>query len=535
MHYVLVVKEEAEFVDEECVEEECLDSTDGCGVSEAAMLASLYDDHEVKDELVLGPERPHRPIVAPVVRDRALGDADGGCAAGGAGAQLARCSVRLERLASHAARDHQPRGTAGCDAATPPRTDSDIEQETYVRPEKEQICDLCGESFDLKSDLIKHVAVHIHVPTSGDLGAGRPDVTGNAPALVSSAVVSGRRRSCSVRLERLQVGAERRTCRVGRRTYKLHATEPAPTPHVTTTIYQCHHCGKRFRNKSVLKKHIRIHLSLGPSSNSTRQNITSNRQEMSHKDRKPYKCSTCEYMASKIEDLQKHQLIHAGDKPYQCRYCDHRSRQRENLRTHEMIHTGNKPFKCNYCHYKCNRKVLLRIHEINHTGEKPFDCSNCDYKCNSKAKLRRHEIIHTDENPFQCSYCEYKCNQKPNLRRHERTHTGEKPFGCSNCVYKCISIATLRRHQLIHSGEKPFQCSYCEYKCRQIPNLRRHECTHTGEKSFDCSNCDYKCISKATLRRHQLIHSGEKPFQCSYCEFRCRHKGNLKRHLKRKH
>ncbi|XP_063544881.1 uncharacterized protein LOC134753049 [Cydia strobilella] len=56
------VKEEGECVDEEeCVKEECEDST-VCGVSEAAMLAGLYTDHVVKDDLVLGPERPHRPI-----------------------------------------------------------------------------------------------------------------------------------------------------------------------------------------------------------------------------------------------------------------------------------------------------------------------------------------------------------------------------------------------------------------------------------------------------------------------------------------
>ncbi|XP_061727375.1 uncharacterized protein LOC133532636 [Cydia pomonella] len=65
------VKEEAEFMDEEeRVKEECSDSDDGCGVSEAAMLAGLYAEHEVKDELVLGPERPHRPTVGLVVRER---------------------------------------------------------------------------------------------------------------------------------------------------------------------------------------------------------------------------------------------------------------------------------------------------------------------------------------------------------------------------------------------------------------------------------------------------------------------------------
>ncbi|XP_063630730.1 zinc finger protein 808-like [Cydia splendana] len=186
------VKEEAEFVDEEaCVKEECEDSTDGCGVSGAAMLAGLYDDHEVKDELVLGPERPHQPVV---------------------------------------------------------------------------------------------------------------NLVGNTPTLVSSAVVSGRRRSCSVRLERLLVDAERRTCRVGRRTYKLHATNPAPTPHVTTAIYKCHHCGKRLRNNS------------------------------------------CDYQSNLKAHLQRHLMIHTGEKPHKCRYCDYRSRQRENLRTHESIHTVKRPY-----------------------------------------------------------------------------------------------------------------------------------------------------------------------------------------------
>ncbi|XP_061726955.1 uncharacterized protein LOC133532357 isoform X2 [Cydia pomonella] len=161
--------------EEERVKEECSDSDDGCGVSEAAMLAGLYAEHEVKDELVLGPERPHRPTVGLVVRGgRALDVAEGGRAAAGArgaGARLARdCSVRLERLASRAARAPQPAAAA----------DSAGEHQSYGTPEKEETCDICGESFDLESDLIKHVAVHIHVPTSAEQGAGRPDVTGNA-------------------------------------------------------------------------------------------------------------------------------------------------------------------------------------------------------------------------------------------------------------------------------------------------------------------------------------------------------------------
>ncbi|XP_063630753.1 zinc finger protein 354C-like [Cydia splendana] len=226
----VLVKEEAEFTEEECVKEECEDSRE-CGVSEAAMLAGLYDDHEVKDELVLGPERPHRPIVAMELRGRAVD------AHGTRGTQLVRdCSVRLERLPTHAHR----------------------------------------------------------------LGAHHPDTAHTVteskytPDLVSSALVSGRRRSCSVRLERLLVDAERRTCRVGRRTYKLHATEPAPTPHVTSTIYQCHQCSKRFRNKGLLKAYLQSHLKM-------------------HNDKKPFKCNYCDHRTRHIGSLRAHELIHTGE------------------------------------------------------------------------------------------------------------------------------------------------------------------------------------------------------------------------------
>ncbi|XP_063544915.1 zinc finger protein 845-like [Cydia strobilella] len=554
-----VVKEEAECVDEEeCVKEECSDSRDGCGMSEAAMLAGLYDEHVVKDELVLGPERPHRPTVALVVRSmlifsltcRALGDAGGG---GGGGAQRAReCSVRLERLASHAgaARDHRPRGTAPSDTATPPHTDSDNEQEIY-RPnyDKEPVCDLCGERFDLKSDLIKHVAVHIHVPTSADLGAGRPGVSGNAPA-----VVSGRRRSCAVRLERVLLDAARRSCRVGRRTYKLHThthtAEPAHTRNLTiaTASYQCHHCGKRFRNKSVLVKHIRAHLPLGASSNSTRENDALEHQqsqqtlhkdkkyfltvlrkpEMTHRGAKPFKCRYCDYRS--CNNLRRHEMIHTGENPFKCNYCDYKCKQKAHLRIHEMIHIGENPFKCKNCDYKCKQKAHLRFHEMIHTGENPFKCKNCDYKCNRKGSLRTHEMIHTGEKPFKCKNCDYKCKQKAHLRVHEMIHTGEKRFKCKNCDYKCKQKAHLRVHEMIHTGEKRFKCNYCDYKCNRKGSLRRHERIHTGEKPFKCNYCDYKCRQKENLRTHEMIHTGEKPFKCNYCDYKCRHKENLQTH-----
>ncbi|XP_063630738.1 gastrula zinc finger protein XlCGF57.1-like [Cydia splendana] len=433
-----LIKEEAEFMDEEVrVKEECEDSTDGCGVSEAAMLAGLYDEHVVKDELVLGPERPHRPTVAPVVR---------------------------------------------------------------------------------------------------------------APTLVSSAVVSGRRRSCSVRLERLLVDAERRTCRVGRRTYKLHATEPAPTPHVTTTIYQCHHCGKRFRSKSVLKKHVHTH---SPLHNSTvgdyglephqmlhgdkklykKAHMIIHRLRMTHTDEKPFRCTYCAYKCKRKAQLRNHLMTHTEEKPFRCSHCAYKCIRKADLQAHLITHTDKKPLSCSHCSYKCKRKAQLQSHLMTHTGEKPFRCSYCTYKCKRKAQLQFHLMTHTDEKPFSCSHCDHKCRQKTDLQFHLKTHTDEKPFSCSHCSYKCRRKGELQSHLMTHTDEKHFSCSRCSYKGKRKRELQSHLLTHTDKKPFSCCHCSYKGKRKSYLQRHMMTHTDEKPFSCSHCGYKCRSKVDLQTHL----
>ncbi|XP_061729418.1 uncharacterized protein LOC133534323 [Cydia pomonella] len=122
----VIVKEEAEFADEECVKEECEGGIDKCGVSEAAMLAGLYADHEVKDEVVLGPERPHRPDVALVVRTPAVVSSAMASSGG-----LGSCSVRLERLLPAAAR-RGGRGARRADTPAPAHNEQVGFEETYT-------------------------------------------------------------------------------------------------------------------------------------------------------------------------------------------------------------------------------------------------------------------------------------------------------------------------------------------------------------------------------------------------------------------
>ncbi|XP_063369909.1 zinc finger protein 354A-like [Cydia amplana] len=68
--------------------------------------------------------------------------------------------------------------------------------------------------------------------------------------------------------------------------------------------YGCEHCGERFINKSILRKHI-------------------------------------QYTDSS-----------SGPKTFACNY---KCNQKSSLKTYQRIHTGEKPYKCSHCDYKCNR------------------------------------------------------------------------------------------------------------------------------------------------------------------------------------
>ncbi|XP_048000804.1 zinc finger protein 343-like isoform X2 [Leguminivora glycinivorella] len=107
---------------EACAEEEREREDSARGVSAAAARAGLYTGHEVKDELVLGPEEWHRPQVLPLPV----------CSDGGrAREQLAMtCSVVLERL----------RGDA-----------------TAHSRDKPYVCEHCDKHFINTSALKKHM------------------------------------------------------------------------------------------------------------------------------------------------------------------------------------------------------------------------------------------------------------------------------------------------------------------------------------------------------------------------------------------
>ncbi|XP_048001822.1 uncharacterized protein LOC125238531 [Leguminivora glycinivorella] len=209
-------------------------------VSEAAMLAGLYTDHDVKDELVLGAECPYRPDVTLVVYDRI-------------GHTIRDCSVTLERI-PHIDVLAKRQGTTSSD------TESDTDKFTFRgefhTEEKEPLCDICGERHSVKSDLVKHVIDHIHRPPSMEQEGG---AQGNA--FVGQCQQEQERVLCRkyaiqdrVRLERLR----NQEALAANDTQHTHTEVDAEDIHtrVDNGKPTCDLCGDSFALKSDLKNHI---------------------------------------------------------------------------------------------------------------------------------------------------------------------------------------------------------------------------------------------------------------------------------------
>ncbi|XP_044154420.1 oocyte zinc finger protein XlCOF7.1-like [Bufo gargarizans] len=166
---------------------------------------------------------------------------------------------------------------------------------------------------------------------------------------------------------------------------------------------------------------------------------------------KSFPCPECGKHFRYKWHLNKHLRIHRGDKPYPCYECGICFKEKFNLANHLKIHTGEKPFLCSQCGKRFSTKSNLLEHFRVHTGEKPFPCSECGKCFKNKSHLVEHQRIHTGEKPFPCSECGKGFTSKSRLLKHLRVHTGEKPFSCPECSKSFTQKAHLIRHQKSHN------------------------------------------------------------------------------------
>ncbi|XP_073963961.1 uncharacterized protein isoform X5 [Choristoneura fumiferana] len=249
-----------------------------CGVSEAALAEGLYAGHEVKGEIVIGPELIEQQDIAFSMQSTL-------------------------RKAEEDACEVKPAGEAG-PATESTRAQSDLNTREHTHTgKKPHNCDICHKQFTKRIQLTNHKRIHTGGKHSCDICSKRFTLRSNLTVHVRS-----------------HTGETPFSCGVcGKQfTQKPNLIKHARI-HTGEKPYSCDICKKRFTEKSTLTSHIRIHMG-----------------------EKPHSCDICSKRFTLRSHLTVHVRSHTGETPFSCGVCGKQFAQKPNLIKHARIHTDKK-------------------------------------------------------------------------------------------------------------------------------------------------------------------------------------------------
>jgi hypothetical protein len=167
---------------------------------------------------------------------------------------------------------------------------------------------------------------------------------------------------------------------------------------MTERRFFCEPCGKGYKKKSHLERHVRVHTG-----------------------ERPFQCSQCEKRFAVRSILKQHVRTHTGEKPYCCMVCQQRFPQKSGLMTHTMLHTG-KPFKCDRCEkaFVSNHKLVQ--HVKSHGIHRKYICATCSTEFFTEGALLQHKQTHGRKSPYLCMMCRKSFQQEKHLKSHLDQH-----------------------------------------------------------------------------------------------------------------
>lgn len=239
----------------------------------------------------------------------------------------------------------------------------------------------------------------------------------------------------------------------------------------------CVHCGARFKEKSMWKKHIR------------------------NGDCTVYiACDLCEEKFKNMQAFNDHALaVHAGS-------FDHDSQSKC---------VDGRPTDCPVCGKKnATYQNLIKHLKILHGEEKPHFCKHCDAKFELTAELDNHIfVVHSDMT--------LGVHTEPDMSL-VKEEAEEYHYSCTECSAIFETVDAWTDHQVAEHNQVAHHCDQCEKKFLRPSELAEHKNTHLRVKYYPCSVCSNSYSTPQKLSEHvQQIHPGVGPTASTDSEFYC--------------
>ena len=300
--------------------------------------------------------------------------------------------------------------------------------------------------------------------------------------------------------------------------------------HLNLREFQCTECDKAFNTKPDLKEHQKIHASERIADSQDGEDEEGNTDPF-----KKHKCEYCGKGFRKKNNMTRHVKSHLNLREFQCTECGKAFNAKPDLKSHQKIHDSKRTHDCRFCGKLFSRKSNMDRHVKSHLNLREFQCTECSKAFNSKPDLVAHQKLHTAKREGDidwlmghiCRYCGKTFIKKCNLTRHLKSHLNLREFQCAECGKAFNTKPDLKGHQKLHAakraentpGGKPYECEICGKIFIKHYNWSRHTTCHLVARKFTCAICDKTFKSKPSFREHTTIHKA-KIYTCKHCRKR---------------
>ncbi|GAB0092598.1 hypothetical protein DMENIID0001_076050 [Sergentomyia squamirostris] len=319
----------------------------------------------------------------------------------------------------------------------------------------------------------------------------------------------------------------------------------------------CAYCEKPFKNKESMKRHEREHTGEKPfecsvCSKKFLEKSKMMKHKQGHKNEDARKAAnTCAQCGKGFRHkfiLDRHVLIHREDKPEECQVCFKRFKHRPGLLNHMAVHT--KPFVCDICNKGFSQDRSLKAHSLRHL-KKNVNCCYCDRTFITKNEHKIHMDKHHQglpamavAGPVSCTLCNEMFLNMELLKDHVTQHPSVKPYECEQCSKRYFEKGALLKHfRAAHLGMKPpkpefkkiaYTCGECGKPFGDKRSHRMHVASHSEVRPYPCSICGKAFKRRDALNSHyRTLHNEMRVLHpCQICGTIFKWKSNLLRHIR---